>query len=88
MTNCILFYSKIGPEKGVVHLAVAAVINALWDLWAKMEGKVKKSYFVDTKENILVKNFRPRGYKTFFMLNLAEHEILNAHGYCNRQNQW
>ena len=22
---------------------------------------------------------RPRGYKTFFMLNSAEHEILNAH---------
>ena len=29
----------IGPEKGVVHLATAAVINALWDLWAKAEGK-------------------------------------------------
>ena len=23
----------------------------------------------------------PRGYKTFFMLNLVEHEILNAHKY-------
>ena len=22
---------------------------------------------------------RPQGYKTFFMLNSAEHEILNAH---------
>ncbi len=29
----------IGPEKGVVHLATAAVINALWDLWAKAEDK-------------------------------------------------
>jgi L-fuconate dehydratase len=29
----------IGPEKGVVHLATAAVINALWDLYAKAEGK-------------------------------------------------
>lgn len=29
----------IGPEKGVVHLATAAVINALWDLWGKIEGK-------------------------------------------------
>ncbi|GAB0095035.1 MR_MLE_N domain-containing protein [Sergentomyia squamirostris] len=28
----------IGPEKGVTHLAAAAVINALWDLWAKLEG--------------------------------------------------
>ena len=29
----------IGPEKGVSHLAVAAIINALWDLWGKIEGK-------------------------------------------------
>ena len=31
---------QLGPEKGVIHLALAAVVNALWDLWAKMEGKV------------------------------------------------
>ena len=29
----------IGPEKGAIHLATAAVINAVWDLWAKTEGK-------------------------------------------------
>jgi L-fuconate dehydratase len=29
----------IGPEKGVIHLATAAVVNAVWDLWAKVEGK-------------------------------------------------
>ncbi len=29
----------IGPEKGAVHMALAAVVNALWDLWAKSEGK-------------------------------------------------
>ena len=29
----------LGPEKGVVHLALAAVVNAVWDLWAKQEGK-------------------------------------------------
>ncbi len=29
----------LGPEKGVVHLATAAVINAVWDLWAKLAGK-------------------------------------------------
>lgn len=29
----------IGPEKGVIHLATAAVVNALWDLWAKLVGK-------------------------------------------------
>ncbi|KWX67928.1 fuconate dehydratase [Mycobacterium sp. NAZ190054] len=29
----------LGPEKGVVHLALAAVVNAVWDLYAKREGK-------------------------------------------------
>jgi L-fuconate dehydratase len=29
----------IGPEKGAIHLATAAIMNALWDLWAKVEGK-------------------------------------------------
>ena len=29
----------IGPEKGAIHLATAAVVNAVWDLWAKTESK-------------------------------------------------
>ena len=29
----------IGPDKGAIHLATGAVVNAAWDLWAKMEGK-------------------------------------------------
>ncbi len=29
----------IGPEKGAIHLATAAVVNAIWDLYAKVEGK-------------------------------------------------
>lgn len=29
----------LGPEKGVIHLAVAAVLNAVWDLYAKAESK-------------------------------------------------
>jgi len=29
----------VGPEKGVIHLATAAVVNAVWDLWAKAAGK-------------------------------------------------
>ena len=28
----------LGPEKGVIHLAVAALVNAVWDLWAKTQG--------------------------------------------------
>jgi len=29
----------LGPEKGVIHLATGAVVNAVWDLYAKSEGK-------------------------------------------------
>src|SRR4051812_24770564 len=29
----------IGPEKGAIHLATAAIVNAVWDLWAKSVGK-------------------------------------------------
>ncbi len=29
----------VGPEKGVLHLATAAIVNAVWDLKAKVEGK-------------------------------------------------
>jgi len=29
----------LGPEKGVIHLALAAIVNATWDLWARSEGK-------------------------------------------------
>ncbi|KAL9079329.1 MAG: hypothetical protein Q9157_001759 [Trypethelium eluteriae] len=29
----------IGPEKGVIHLALGSVVNAIWDLWAKVLGK-------------------------------------------------
>lgn len=29
----------LGPDKGVVHLATGAVVNAVWDLWAKAEAK-------------------------------------------------
>ena len=29
----------LGPEKGVIHLALAAIVNAIWDLYAKAAGK-------------------------------------------------
>src|SRR6266404_1694662 len=31
-------YRWLGPHKGVVHLALASVTNACWDLWAKLRG--------------------------------------------------
>jgi L-fuconate dehydratase len=29
----------LGPEKGVIHVAAGALVNAVWDLYAKAEGK-------------------------------------------------
>jgi len=29
----------LGPEKGVIHISMAAIINAVWDLWGKAEKK-------------------------------------------------
>lgn len=29
----------LGPEKGVIHLATGAIVNAVWDLYTKVEGK-------------------------------------------------
>ena len=29
----------LGPDKGVMHLATAAIVNAVWDLWAKSVNK-------------------------------------------------
>ena len=37
----------IGPEKGVIHLATAAVVNAVWDLYAKRAGKPLWKLLVD-----------------------------------------
>jgi L-fuconate dehydratase len=44
----------VGPEKGVLHLATAAVVNAVWDLWAKAEGKPLWKLLVDmTPEQVV-----------------------------------
>jgi len=44
----------IGPEKGVIHLATAAIVNAVWDLYAKREGKPLWKLLVDmTPEEIV-----------------------------------
>src|SRR3954467_1931348 len=37
----------IGPEKGVIHLATAAVVNAVWDLFAKRAGKPLWKYLAN-----------------------------------------
>ncbi|XP_055356685.1 mitochondrial enolase superfamily member 1-like [Paramacrobiotus metropolitanus] len=44
----------IGPEKGALHLATAAVLNALWDLWAKLEGKPLWKLIVDLQPEQII----------------------------------
>ncbi len=45
----------VGPEKGVIHLATAAVVNAVWDLWAKVEGKPLWKLLTDMSPEALVR---------------------------------
>jgi L-fuconate dehydratase len=44
----------LGPEKGVVHLAAAAVVNAVWDLLAKRAGKPLWKLLADLSPEDLV----------------------------------
>jgi L-fuconate dehydratase len=44
----------IGPEKGAIHLATAAIVNAVWDLYAKSEGKPVWKLLVDMSPEQLV----------------------------------
>jgi len=44
----------IGPEKGAIHLATAAVVNAMWDLYAKREDKPLWKLLVDMSPEEIV----------------------------------
>ena len=44
----------VGPEKGVIHLATAALVNAVWDLYAKAEGKPLWKLLIDMTPEQLV----------------------------------
>jgi L-fuconate dehydratase len=67
----------VGPEKGVIHLATAAVVNAVWDLFAKVEGKPLWKLLVDMSPEELVRciNFR---YVTDAITPQEALEILRA----------
>jgi len=44
----------LGPEKGVIHLAAGALVNALWDLYARSEDKPVWKLLVDMSPEHLV----------------------------------
>jgi L-fuconate dehydratase len=45
----------LGPDKGVIHLATAAIVNAVWDLWAKAERKPVWKLLADMSPEDLVR---------------------------------
>jgi len=45
----------LGPEKGVIHLATGALINAVWDLYARAEKKPLWQLLVDLEPAQLLK---------------------------------
>lgn len=44
----------LGPERGLVHMSFAAVVNALWDLYAKQQGKPVWKLLADMSPEQLV----------------------------------
>ena len=46
----------IGPDKGAIHLATGAVVNAVWDLWAKTLGKPLWQLVADMSPEELVRS--------------------------------
>jgi L-fuconate dehydratase len=44
----------LGPHKGVVHLALASIANACWDLWAKSRGVPLWKLLLDLSDEALV----------------------------------
>ncbi len=84
----------VGPEKGVIHLATAALVNAVWDLYAKIEQKPLWRLVADMTPEQLVAciDFRyitdaltPEEARALLRENEAsKHEriaYLEAHGY-------
>lgn len=45
----------LGPEKGVIHLATGALINAVWDLYARVEKKPLWQLLADLEPDQLLK---------------------------------
>ena len=44
----------LGPQKGVVHLALASIVNACFDLWAKQQDKPLWKLLIDLEPEAVV----------------------------------
>jgi L-fuconate dehydratase len=45
----------LGPEKGVIHISSSAIINAIWDLWSRVDNKPLWRLIADMSSDSLVK---------------------------------
>ena len=94
----VLFFPTIGKKakrSSKMNLSrKASMEKTLWKQNKKSPSSVRLSYHenqhhIKCSRSVLYLRFhslslpRPRGDKTFFMLNSVEHEILNAHKYKN-----
>lgn len=56
----------VGPDKGIIHLATGAVVNAVWDLLAKAAGKPLWRYIGEMEPAELVRQI-PFSYLTDYV---------------------
>ncbi|MBI6116812.1 enolase C-terminal domain-like protein [Salegentibacter maritimus] len=47
-------YRWLGPHKGIIHLALAAIVNACYDLWAKSKGQPLWKLLIDLPSEELI----------------------------------
>ena len=57
----VLLVRRIGPEKGVIHIALGAVDNALWDMYARSRNKPLWKLIVDMTPVSCIRPFRRAG---------------------------
>ncbi|MEE1823956.1 enolase C-terminal domain-like protein [Streptomyces sp. BE20] len=78
----------LGPEKGVIHMAIGAVVNAVWDLAAKREGKPLWQLLADADPLWLVSQVDFR-YITDALTEQEAHELLvrGRHGHQERRRR-
>jgi L-fuconate dehydratase len=76
----------LGPEKGVVHLALAAIVNAVWDLYAKVEHKPLWKLLADATPEQIVRciDFR---YITDALTPEEALDILRTHAPTKRDRE-
>jgi L-fuconate dehydratase len=65
----------LGPEKGVIHMATGALVNAVWDLRARSVGKPLWRFLADMKAEDLVASVDFR-HITDFLTPQEAHDLL------------